>query len=146
MGVIYMFSDDKTTNLIVMLNQLTTLDKIKWSISDAPATLTKATDDYIPLYFSANYQNQKFAIYECRYKDYNPELDNFYWTEMLILAVLDLQGRVLWQTNKYSSALKDLFETIRNKASNIDTLIDSLTKELKTLNNSNITGLDDMLF
>lgn len=118
--------DDKVIALLVKLNKLTALNKLHWEVEDPPRSIARGTDDFIPLFLTSTYKGQRFALFQQRYQSYDGDRDRFYWTERLILAILDQDNRVLWETPHQSSALYDLFDTVRKKVSNIDDVIDSL--------------------
>lgn len=122
-------SDEKITALLVKLNRLTSLDQIQWMVQEAPRPLSRATDDYIPFFMAAIYKGQKFGLFQQRYQSYDGDRDKFYWSERLVLAILDNEGRALWETARYSSALADLFETARRKVSNVEGILDDLLKD-----------------
>lgn len=121
-----MTPEDKVTSLIVKLNRLTSLGQLTWEVEDAPRTILRGTDDHIPLFMATTYKGQRFGLYQHRYQSYDGDHDRFYWSERLVLAILDPEDRMLWETPGQSSALFDLFETARKKVSNIDGLLDDL--------------------
>ncbi|HEY0884173.1 MAG TPA: hypothetical protein VGE20_02765 [Ramlibacter sp.] len=105
------------------------MDQLKWHVVEPPRTLSRGTDDYIPFFMSASYKDQQFALYQQRYQSYDGERDRFYWSERIAFAILDSEGRVLWETPRYSSALADLFETARRKVANVEGIIDELLSD-----------------
>ena len=119
-------SEDKITALLVKLNRLTSLDKLHWHVEEAPRPLSRGTDDYIPFFMAAHYKGQRFGLYQQRYQSYDGDRDRFYWSEREVLAILDLEGRVLWETPRHYSALSDLVETARRKVANVDGILDNL--------------------
>lgn len=121
-----MIPEDKVTSLIVKLNKLTSLGQIQWEIMDVPRSILRGTDDHIPMFMVTNYKGQQFALYQHRYQSYDGERDRFFWNETLVLAILDPEDRLLWETHGYSAALLDLFETVRKKVANIEELLDDL--------------------
>lgn len=121
--------DSKTNKLITKLIRLTNDDELEWTVKDAPKTLTRGTDDIIPLFFEANYKDKWVAIYQKRYQDFYIETESFYWTEKIVFAVLDREDRVLWEVDKHSPALVDLLETVREKTAGIDDLLNDLLKD-----------------
>lgn len=124
-----MNSEKKITNLIIKLNKLTSLEQLEWEVQDAPRAILRGTDDYIPLFMVTSYKGQKFGLYEHRYQAYDGEHERFYWTNKIVLAILDKEERALWETPTQSPALFDLFETARKKVSNIDGILDNLLKD-----------------
>jgi len=122
-------SEDKITALLVKLNRLTSLDKLRWNIEEAPRPLSRGTDDYIPIFMAARYKDQRFGLYQQRYQSYDGDRDRFFWNERLVLAIVDFEGRPLWETSRHYSALNDLFETARRKMANIDGMLDNLLED-----------------
>lgn len=136
--------NEKLTALIVKLNKLTLQGKLTWKIKEPPRLMIQGTDSHIPFYVVTEYQGQSFALYQCRSLEQEqpsyqssllslpafarPPLTN-YWDERVILALIDKQGRVLWEEESQQSALSDLLETVRRKVSNIDNVIDALLSD-----------------
>lgn len=124
-----MNSEERITTLIIKLNKLTSLGQIEWEVQDAPRAILRGTDDYIPLFMSTSYKGQKFGLFEHRYQAYDGEHERHYWTNKIVLAILDREDRALWETLSQTPALFDLFETARKKVSNIDGLLDDLLED-----------------
>lgn len=124
-----MNSEEKITALIIKLNKLTSLGQLDWHVEDAPRSILRGTDDYVPLYMSARYKGQRFGLYQHRYQSYDGEHDKFYWSESVVLVILDPEDRVLWESSQSSSALYDLFDTVRKEVSNIDGILDDLLSD-----------------
>ncbi|MFN7122366.1 MAG: hypothetical protein ACK4NM_10070 [Hydrogenophaga sp.] len=122
-------TEEKITALFVKLNKLTSLGQITWRVEDPPRSLSKGTDDYIPVFMSASYKGQTFGLYQQRYQSYDGDRDRFYWSERVAFAILDSEERVLWESVRYSSALADLFETARRKVANVEGILDDLLKD-----------------
>lgn len=116
----------KTNKLITKLIRLTNDDKLEWGIKDPPYSIARGTDDVIPLFFEAKYKDKWVAVYQKRYQEFYPDTETFYWTEKIVLAVLDDQDRVLWESSMHSPGLVDLFNTVREKSAGIDELLDDL--------------------
>lgn len=117
--------DSKTTQLMTKLMRETSSNKLEWKPRDAPKGVVQGTDDIIPLFFQAKYKEKWVGIFLRRSKSFYDE-HAFYWEERLVFAIIDLNDRVLWETSEYSPALRDLFETVREQAAGIDTLLDNL--------------------
>lgn len=122
-------TDDKTTALLVKLNRLTSLGKINWTVGPPPRTIVRGTDDHIPIYMAAIYKGREFGLFQQRYQSYDGERDRFYWSERVVLAILDQDENVLWEIANNSSALHDLFETVRRKVAGVDGIIDDLIND-----------------
>jgi hypothetical protein len=123
-----MYTDEKVTKLLVKLNRITSLDQLKWTVCEPPGSIQDGRDDVIALFLRASYKDQFFCLYERRSPNYESEHDTIYWAEQPVFAILDNKDRVLWEA-PWSSALGDLFETVRKKVANIDKLLDDLLSD-----------------
>jgi hypothetical protein len=121
-----MASDEKITKLILQLTKATVNKEIKWKNSRIPLSLFVGNDDVIPFFLSVEYKGTNIALYEKRYKDYNPEENSTYWTGNDALAILGSGGEVLWEYRENSSALSNLITVAKESAANIDAILDSL--------------------
>lgn len=119
-------TDEKITALIVKLNRLTSLGELHWAVEDPPGPILRGTDYYIPFFMSAFYKGKRFGLYQQRYQSYDGDRDRLYWNERLVLALLDVEDRILWETSQQYSALGDLFETARRKVANVDEILDDI--------------------
>jgi hypothetical protein len=124
-----MIPNTRVTDLLVKLNKLTSKGAIEWAVADPPRALLRGTDDHIPFFAETTYKGRNFAVYENRYQNFNVDLEALYWTESLVLCLLDDENRVLWKYDRPSPALRDLFDTVRRKVSKIDSLIDDLLSD-----------------
>ena len=129
LGIIMLDSNEKITSLLVKLNKLTSLGQLQWHVEEAPPSVVRGTDDYIPLFMTTIYKEKKFALYQQRYQLYDGDNNRSYWTDRLVLAILDFDERILWKISEPSSALHDLFETARRKVADVDGIIDALLSD-----------------
>lgn len=118
--------ESKATQLIVSLTKETSKGMIKWDIKPVPNGLDHGTDDLFPLYFQANYKGQRIGIAQRRRRTFNIDYERFFWEEAIVLVLIDASGRILWEFSEGSSALWNLFELVRQKATNIDGILDDL--------------------
>lgn len=118
--------NNKLNKLITKLIRLTSDGELEWFVKDPPRTITRGTDDVIPLFFEAKYKDKWVAIYQQRYQDFYIETETFYWVEKIVFAVLDAEDRVLLESTTHSPALVDLLETVREKSAGIDELLNDL--------------------
>lgn len=121
--------DDKETALIVKLHRLTAEDKITWAVAEPPRSLWKGTDDQFPLFFRAAYKGSRFALYERRYQAFNIDTESLYWTDTIVLAILDPSDRVLWATRDATTAIYNFYETVRRKVADVDDIIDDILSD-----------------
>ncbi len=122
-------SDDKTTALLVKLNKLTSMDKLVWHPATPPAAITRGTDQHILAFMTATYRDTRFGIFQQRYQSYGGDHERFYWSERVVLTILDAQGNVLWELANNSPALFDLFDTVRRKVARVDKILEALLSE-----------------
>lgn len=121
-----MTADDKITSLVVKLNKLTSLKQLDWEVQEAPRAILRGTDDHIPIFMTCTYKGKHFGLYEHRYQEYDGEHSRYYWTNRIVLAILDREDRALWETPSQIPALFDLFETVRTRVSNVDDILNEL--------------------
>ncbi|WP_146749667.1 MULTISPECIES: hypothetical protein [unclassified Pseudomonas] len=95
----------------------TATGQIKWSIADAPYTITKGNDNFFPLYFQVEYRGRTMCIYEVRAKDYIE--DQAYWHEYLVIGLLDNDGRLLWEYEGNDAILHELFGDVRRSIADV---------------------------
>lgn len=114
------------TNLLLKLNRLTVDGELKWECSGSPSSISVYRDVYIPRYFQAKYKEQIIAVYEERYQDYAPELDQVYHSGRICLAFLNHNNQLIWEYSENSRALGDLFDSIIEKSAGIDDIINNL--------------------
>lgn len=123
------YADDKTTTLLVKLNRLTSLGKINWTVEPPPRAIVRGIDDRIPVFLRALYKGRSLGLFQQRYQTYDGERDRFFWSERVVLAILDSDDNVLWEVANNSSALNDLFDTVRRKVADVDSIIDDLIND-----------------
>ncbi len=121
-------SDAKITQLIVGLTKATVAKKIEWEFAEPPRSIATGTGDIIPAYLQAEYKGKSLALFERRYREYDPENDDHYWTSGFVLAILDENSRVIWDYREGYSTLEDLFRVARESAADIDNLLDTLAE------------------
>lgn len=122
-------SDEKITTLLVKLNKLTSLGKISWTVEPPPRSIIRGTDNHVPIYMSAIYKGRVFGLFLQRYQSFDGDHERLYWSEQVVLAILDGEQNLLWEYATNSSALYDLFETARRKVAGVDGIIDDLIND-----------------
>jgi hypothetical protein len=122
-------TEEKTGQLIIKLNRLTAAGAITWHVTDPPRELARGTDDFIPLFIESVYKSQRFGLYQVRYRSFDGERETFFWTERIVLSLLDDSSRSLWEVSEYSPLLVDLFDSVRRKVANVDGVLDDLLSD-----------------
>jgi hypothetical protein len=83
-------------------------------------------DDHIPLYLESKYEGQKFGLFQSRFQSFSEEFEKLYWSEGIILILIDNDDRVVWQESRAAPALRDLFDSAKRKVSKIDAIVDMI--------------------
>ncbi|WP_299022659.1 hypothetical protein [uncultured Photobacterium sp.] len=120
------FFERKEIKLISQLNMLTSNGQLNWEICDVPLTISRSTDDFIPLMFTTYFDNKRFLLFQRRFQSFADEYERFYWNEHISIAIVDDYDRVLWEFYERESSLYDLFQTVREKAAGLDDLFSKL--------------------
>ena len=118
----------KATRLIATLNRETIDGNLTWEAVDPPTSIRSGTDDLIPVCFIAQYSHRQLVVFERRFQQYSGEYEQFYWNTEICFAILDDDGRILWE-NSQSSALQDLYSTIGEIVSGVDQLLEDLMNQ-----------------
>jgi hypothetical protein len=121
-----MTGESKVLQLILRLTRATVEKEIEWKTSAAPRSLTAGTDDIVPLYIETAYKGQRIALIERRYQRYDEERDSFYWVGDSSIAILDAEGRIVWESKENASSLDNLFQVARESAAKLDRILDLL--------------------
>lgn len=116
---------EKLSQLLTALIKLTLNDEIQWEATNPPDSITKGTDDIVPIYYETKYKDNHIAVYEQRIKWFHADIESFYWSEREVFAVLDNKKRILWKTGEFP-AIVDLLNTVKEKSIKIDDLLSNL--------------------
>ncbi len=119
-------SEHKLETLIRLLIRETTEGEIKWKASTAPRSRTIGTDDIIQEYFETKFKGQAVAVFERRYRGFNPDSETEYWTSDYCFAFLS-GGAITWETEE-SNLLFQLFKVAKESAADVDGILDELLK------------------
>ncbi|MBU3009270.1 hypothetical protein [Cobetia amphilecti] len=120
-----MSTDKKFDQLILLLTRKTVEKKLNWVSAEIPLSLRSGTDDYYPIFLKANYKDKVLGIFQRKFKYFYDEHE-FYWSDEVVLCVIDGKGGVVWEYSEKSIALNNLFDLAREKASGIDEILDDL--------------------
>ncbi len=116
--------DSKVAKLIEQLLRATYTNEVNWRIDEPPRSLTRATDNFIPLYMYARYKGNKVVLFELREK-YWTDVDSSSWSNSLHFGIV-VGETLVGDYSEYSPMLRQLFEAARDSASGIDSLLDNL--------------------
>jgi hypothetical protein len=117
-------SEKKLEQLIRLLIRETTEGQISWEASNPPRSRMIGTDDIIADYFETTFKDQEVAVFERRYKEFNPENESLYWTSDYCFALLS-GGAITWETED-SRLLFPLFKVAKESAADVDGILDKL--------------------
>lgn len=123
-----MSTENKTAQLITKLIRETAKGNVKWVVEEPPRSLNYETEKSVPLYLQAEYKNKILGLYDIRSKNYT-DVEEYYWSDSIGFCIVDNQGRVVWESNEYSPALLDLFNTAREQAAGLDDILDDLLSD-----------------
>ncbi len=119
-----MNTEDKMTKLVGQVLRATYDGDVAWRLESPPHSLTRATDNFIPVYLEARYKGVKVVLFEKREK-YWTDVDSFSWTSALHFGI-PVGDTVVSDYSEFSPMLRQLFEAARDSASNLDSLLDDL--------------------
>ncbi|MFJ2970751.1 hypothetical protein [Pseudomonas fulva] len=119
-----MNTEYKLSRLVEKMLRATNSGEVSWRIDNAPRPLTLATDNFIPLYLEARYKGNTVCLFELREK-YWTDVDEFNWTTSIHFGIV-IGDRLVSDYSEYSPMLRQLFDVAREKASNLDALLDDM--------------------
>lgn len=114
--------DSTTKKMIARLMEETATRKLRWKVGEAPGAIVRGNDNFIPLYFDCEFKGQDICIYEVREKGYIEEQS--YWSEHLVIGILDKDARLIWNYAGNDSILHELFNDVRSSVSNVRDFLD----------------------
>lgn len=122
-----MASEEKLEQLIRLLIRKTTEGSIKWQAAYPPKSRMTGRNDIIEEYFVTEFKGQAVAVFENRYKGFNPENESEYWTSDLNFAFL-AGDQITWETGGSPPLLFQLFKLAKESAADVDGILDNLLK------------------
>lgn len=117
-------TEDKMSKLVGQVLRATYSGDVSWRLESPPTSLTRATDNFIPVYLEAVYKGKRIVVFEQREK-YWTDVDSSSWTTVLHFGIT-LGDTVLSDYSEYSPMLRQLFEAAKDNASNLDSLLDDM--------------------
>lgn len=118
-------ADNKTTKLAVALNKETVRKNIEWKVMDAPKPFTEGTDDILQVIYSTKFKDKNIVIYNRQYK-YFYDVDEWNWSEGIILSIVTDNFKPIWKSDEQSQALWDLYSNVTRQAAGVNKLLDDL--------------------
>ena len=73
----------------------------------------------------------EIAIFERKFRSYDPDMDSTYWTSDVRLAIFSDSG-VVWDTAEEPARLWTLLKVARESAADIDSIFEDLLDKKKT--------------
>ena len=124
-----MTTEQRWVTFVAKLNRMTQEGSLKWEMLYPPKDCT-GTDDKIPMFFGAELKDRKIAIYTQRYRSYDPDRDQFYWSEKVVLAFCDTDWMPVWEFPAIAG-MSDLFDSVQRHVADVDSFIDDVLAEDK---------------
>lgn len=112
--------DKNALTSILQLIRLTSQDKIVWQIEDPPLIFLCEPNSRIPLFMTIRQKCQQIALYQHQYRLFDIDYRQYFWSEKVILAILDISGCILLEEREQTPAIFKLFEMVRRKVYGID--------------------------
>ncbi len=116
--------EDKASKLLGQVLRATYSGSISWRLSNAPVSVTRATDNFVPVFLEADYKGNVIVVYEERYKHWTDE-ENYTWTSGIRFG-LYVDGAVVTEFVKWSPLLRQLYEEAKKNASGVESIIDNM--------------------
>lgn len=149
-----MATDDNILKLIVELTRLTARKEITWAINDKVSKYYKerGKHELLSVCYVAKCKDKQFAIFEARALVEEDDDETFYEKELrqireasglfakkkklinsrsiIIFAIVDDLGRILWEAPLQYSALDNLYEAVTEQASGLNDFIKDLFSDV----------------
>lgn len=120
--------ESRILKLISQMIRDTSEGKVTWSSENPPATITRATEDYISRYFAAQYKGQRICVYKRRYKHYQ-DMDDYVYSERVEIALLDNKDNLITNLESDGYVVMRLFDTINEKVFKLDSILELMIEE-----------------
>ena len=121
-------SDEKLIKAVSKLIRLTQEKKLKWEKMNPPSDLFEGTDSVVPYFYGVRHKENNLGLYEIRFKAVDPNTENIYWADDVVLSVFAEDWTRVWDFPE-KSAVYDLLRSIRYQIADVDGLIDSLLND-----------------
>jgi hypothetical protein len=125
-----MANDNRWVTFVAKLNRMTQEGSLQWEMYNPPTDLVSGTDSKIPMFFGTELKDRKIAIYLERYRDYNPDRDQLYWSSRVVLAFCASDWSPIWEFPKIAG-IYELFDSVQRHVADIDSFIDNVLAEDK---------------
>lgn len=119
-----MNSEDKISKLLAQILRATYSGKVDWELSNAPASLTRNTDNFVPIFLQATYKGSEIVVYEERGKHWTDE-ESYNWSTSIRFGFV-VSGSVMTESVRWSPVLGQLYDAAKKHASGVDSIIDNL--------------------
>ncbi len=120
--------NENLSKLISKLTWETISGGVEWRFSSPPTQLTEGTSDVISTYISCIYKGQRIAVFERKFKYYT-DVDEWSWTMVIVFALINPFGRVIFESPDADVQINNLFNVARDNASGIDSIISNLLSD-----------------
>ena len=125
-----MTTEQRWVTFVAKLNRMTQEGSLKWEMRYPPQDLVTATDNKIPMFFGAELKDRKIALYAQRYRSYDPDRNQLYWTERVVLAFCGEDWMPIWEFPTIAG-IHELLDSVQRHVASIDSFIDEVLSEDK---------------
>lgn len=123
-----MSTENRWVTFVAKLNRMTQEGSLNWEMMNPPKDLISGTDDKIPMFFGAVLKDRNIAIYVQRYRSYDPDRDQLYWTERIVLAFCGSDWMPIWEFPAIAG-IQELYDSVQRHVANIDSFIDEVLSD-----------------
>ena len=116
---------DKNKLAITKLIQETQKELIQWFSYYKKDISLPHDGEVVGKIYITKYKNRNFRLFRYKYKDYSSDFETFYWESEVKLEIVDDKGDSEWEF-PIDNSLHDLYEAVRYKVADINTLIDEI--------------------
>lgn len=117
--------DEKITRLILKLLKETLDGNLIWSVTEDIKFISLVDEEILDFIYIAKYKEQNFRLFRYKYEYYYEDYDIYSSCNAYRLEMIDDKGKSLYVLPKDSST-ENLYDSVREKTSGVNKLIDDL--------------------
>lgn len=120
--------EDQYIKVIIKLNRDTASEKVKWYTINNHSISLPHDGEIVGKVYRTPLKTKSFQIFRYKYQSYSPDYDSLYYTSSVKLEIVDERGNQEWEFPN-DNTLNDLYETVRFKSNDVDSILSSFLKE-----------------